>query len=88
VWIFMVEMVAFLATKVNSRRTTRGRLTGALPSLPVALLTELDAFYTENQRCGYLDAGLDGPVACFACGCGASIARRVEEDHYARSTSA
>jgi hypothetical protein len=28
----------------------------------VSLLTELDAFFTEHQRCGELDADVDGPV--------------------------
>jgi hypothetical protein len=43
----------------------------------VSLLSELDAFFTEHQRCGDLDAGVDGPVAWFVCTCGARIARRV-----------
>jgi hypothetical protein len=46
----------------------------------VTLLTELDAFFTEHQRCGDLDAGVDGPVVWMACDCGARMARRVEED--------
>jgi hypothetical protein len=46
----------------------------------VTLLTELDAFFTEHQRCGDLDAGVESPVVWIECDCGASMARRVEED--------
>jgi hypothetical protein len=46
----------------------------------VSLLTELDAFFTEHQRCGDLDAGVDGPVVRIACECGARMARRVNKD--------
>jgi hypothetical protein len=28
----------------------------------VTLLTELDAFFTDYQRCGDPDAGVDGPI--------------------------
>ena len=33
----------------------------------MSLLTELDAFYTEHQRCGELEAGVEGPTVWFAC---------------------
>jgi hypothetical protein len=46
----------------------------------VTLLTELDAFFTEHGRCGDLGVGVDGLVVWFACACGVSIARRVDED--------
>jgi hypothetical protein len=46
----------------------------------VSLLTELDAFFTEHQRYGDLDAGVDGPIVWIACDCGAKMARRVDED--------
>jgi hypothetical protein len=45
----------------------------------VSLLTELDAFFTEHQPCGDLNAGVEGPVVWIACDCGASMARRVDE---------
>jgi hypothetical protein len=45
----------------------------------VSLLTDLDAFYTELQRCGELDAGLDETMVWFDCECGASIVRRITE---------
>jgi hypothetical protein len=41
----------------------------------VGLLTELDAFFTEHQRCGDLDAGVDGPIVWMACDCGATSDR-------------
>jgi hypothetical protein len=47
--------------------------------LPVSLLTELDAFYTEHRLCGELDADVDGPVVWIYCDCGARIVRRVTE---------
>jgi hypothetical protein len=50
----------------------------------VSLLTELDAFFTEHGRCGDLDAGVEGPVVWFDCECGASMARRVDEDNAQR----
>jgi hypothetical protein len=43
----------------------------------VSLLTELDAFFTDHQRCGDLDAGVDDAVVWIACDCGASMARRI-----------
>jgi hypothetical protein len=36
----------------------------------VTLLTELAAFFTEHERCGELDAGVEGPVVWIACDCG------------------
>jgi hypothetical protein len=45
----------------------------------VSLLTELDAFFTEHQRCGDQDAGVEGAVVSIACDCGARMARRVDE---------
>jgi hypothetical protein len=50
----------------------------------VSLLTELDAFFTEHGRCGDLDAGVEGPVVWFDCECGASMARRADEDEARR----
>jgi hypothetical protein len=50
----------------------------------VGLLAELDAFFTEHQRCRDLDAGVDGPIVWIAWPCGASMARRVEEEDDAR----
>jgi hypothetical protein len=44
----------------------------------VSLLTDLDAFSIEHRGCGDLDGGVDGPVVWLTCG--ASIARRVDED--------
>jgi hypothetical protein len=44
----------------------------------VSLLTELDAFFTEHQRCGDLDAGVDWPIVWIACPCGR--AWRADED--------
>jgi hypothetical protein len=49
----------------------------------VSLLTELDAFFIEHQRCGDQDAGVDGPIVWIACPCGASMARRADEDERA-----
>jgi hypothetical protein len=46
----------------------------------VSLLTDLDAFFTEHRRCGELDADVDGAIVWMACDCGASMARRVDED--------
>jgi hypothetical protein len=45
----------------------------------VSLLTELDAFFTDHQRCGDLDASVDDPIFWIACPCGARMARRVDE---------
>jgi hypothetical protein len=45
----------------------------------VSLLTELDAFFTDHQRCGDLDAGVDGPVFWIACPCWARMVRRADE---------
>jgi hypothetical protein len=55
---------------------TAGRC-GRLPA--VSLLTELDAFFTEHG-CGDLDAGVDDMMVWIACDCGASMARRVDDD--------
>jgi hypothetical protein len=38
----------------------------------VSLLTELDAFFTDHDRCGDLDAGVDGAIVWIVCECGAS----------------
>jgi hypothetical protein len=46
----------------------------------VSLLTELDAFFTDHMRCGQLDAGLEDTVVWIVRDCGASMARRVDED--------
>jgi hypothetical protein len=46
----------------------------------MSLLTELDAFFTEHQRCSDLDADVDGPVVWIACECGARMARRVAQE--------
>jgi hypothetical protein len=46
----------------------------------VSLLTDLGAFSTEHRRCGDLDAGVEGEMVWIACDCGASMARRVDED--------
>jgi hypothetical protein len=35
------------------------------------LLTELDAVFTEQRRCGELDAGVEGLVIWIDCECGA-----------------
>lgn len=52
-----------------------------MPDADLRLLADLDAFYTEHRRCGDLDAGVDWPMVWIACPCGASMARRVDEDH-------
>jgi hypothetical protein len=46
---------------------------------PVSPLTELDASFTEHQRCGDLDAGVDGPIVWIAYECWASMAQRADE---------
>jgi hypothetical protein len=51
---------------------------GRLPA--VTLLTELDALFTGHCRCGDLDAGVDRDIVWMACDCGASMARRVDDD--------
>jgi hypothetical protein len=33
----------------------------------MSLLTDLDAFFTGHQRCGDLDAGVDGPIVLMTC---------------------
>jgi hypothetical protein len=45
----------------------------------MSLLTELDAFFTEHQRCGDLHADVEGPIVWIACECGARIARRADD---------
>jgi hypothetical protein len=52
----------------------------------VTLLTDLDAFAVEHRCCGDLDAGVVGHIVWMACDCGASIARRVDEDDDARAS--
>ena len=51
----------------------------------MSLLTELDALFTDptTASCGDLDAGVEGPIVWIACHCGASMARRAEEDDHA-----
>jgi hypothetical protein len=49
-------------------------------ALPLTLLGELDAFYTEHRGCGDLGADVEGDVVWFECECGAVIARRVVEE--------
>ena len=44
----------------------------------MSLLTELDAFYTEHQRCGELEAGVDDLVVWFECECGARMTRLID----------
>jgi hypothetical protein len=46
----------------------------------VSLLTEPDAFFTDHRLCGELDAGVDDQIVWISCDCGASMARRVDED--------
>ena len=46
----------------------------------MSLLTDLDAFYLDHRLCGELDGDLDGRIIWFACDCGASMARRADED--------
>ena len=46
----------------------------------MTLLTELDAFFTDHRQCGDLDSGVEGPVVWISCECGASMARRADDD--------
>ena len=46
-------------------------------------LTELDAFYLDHRRYGELEPGVDGPAVWISCACGASVARRTDDDHAA-----
>jgi hypothetical protein len=46
----------------------------------VTLLGRADAFYLDHRRGGELEAGVEGSVVWIACDCGASIARRADED--------
>jgi hypothetical protein len=41
----------------------------------VSLLPELDAFFTEHQRCGELDAGVEGDRVWMTRSCGAVLVR-------------
>jgi hypothetical protein len=43
------------------------------------LLTDLDAFLTEHDRCGELDGGIHQTAVWPACDCGAWIARRADK---------
>jgi hypothetical protein len=61
--------------KVKCPRRRRGLGVGPAGGL----LTEMDAFFSEHERCGDLDAGVEGAVVWIACDCGASMARRVDE---------
>jgi hypothetical protein len=45
----------------------------------VSPLTELDAFFTDHNACGDLDANVDAEVVWIICDCGASMARRADE---------
>ena len=47
----------------------------------MSLLTDLDAFYIEHDRCGDLDGGVDGVIIWLACECGAGIACRADGGH-------
>jgi hypothetical protein len=62
------------AVRVTTPRLSRVQKANVEP------LTELNAFFTEHQRCGDLDAGVDERIAWIACDCGAGMARRVDED--------
>jgi hypothetical protein len=49
--------------------------------LPVSLLTDLDAFFTDHHHCGDLDAGVDWPMVWVACPCRAPlVARRCQPE--------
>jgi hypothetical protein len=48
----------------------------------MSLLTDLDAFFSEQRRCGELDAGVDGPIVWIACPCRASRAQRERSDQH------
>jgi hypothetical protein len=45
----------------------------------VSLLTELDAFFTDHRLCDELEAGVEGSIIWFNCGCGARIARHADD---------
>ena len=51
----------------------------------MTLLAEPDAFFTDHQRCGDLDAGVDDRIVWIACDCGAKMALRVEDDRVRRT---
>jgi hypothetical protein len=46
----------------------------------VSLLAGVDAFFTDQLRCGELDAGVDGAVVWIACDRAARIARTIARD--------
>jgi hypothetical protein len=52
----------------------------------VSLFADLNAFSTDYRQCGDLDAGVYGLTVWLACGCGASMARSVDEDDDAGHT--
>jgi hypothetical protein len=52
-------------------RPSRRGVSVALRSLPVSLLTDLDAFSLEHRYGGDLDGGVDGDIVRMACDCGA-----------------
>jgi hypothetical protein len=46
----------------------------------VSLLTELDAFCREHERCGEPDGGVEGDRVWMTCTCGATINRDADRD--------
>jgi hypothetical protein len=64
------------------RRPAHSRTSGRCATLAaVSVLTALDSFFTEHGRGGRLDSGVEGPIVWMSCDCGASMVRRVSEDH-------
>ena len=56
----------------EERRSLPVGFSGLLATLDcVSLLIDPDAFFTEHQRCGELDGGVDGPTVWISCDCGA-----------------
>jgi hypothetical protein len=49
----------------------------------MSLLTGLDVVFADHRRFGELHAGVDGLIVWMACDCGASMARRLDEDAHA-----
>jgi hypothetical protein len=45
----------------------------------MSLLTELDAFFTDHERRGDLDAGVESEVVWIACDCGARMVHPADE---------